>query len=79
MLLIQSFQDSDATPQAYAEYLRHNVEVARRTLLEPVQQWPRGSSHDISRQIIAEAQEAYSVLAIERGLYDATGKLSSFA
>jgi hypothetical protein len=79
MTFVQSFSESDATPTAYVDYLRHTVAVAKRTLAQPEEQWPKGSSHVISRQVISEAQEAYEELALEHGLFDAHGRLASFA
>jgi hypothetical protein len=79
MALVQSFSESDATPTTYVNYLRHTVAVAKRALAQPEQQWPKGSSHVISRQVIFEAQEAYEELALEHGLFDAHGRLAAFA
>ena len=72
-------RDCDTTPAQYARYLRDTYANAKRTLTLPEQQWPRGSSHDISRAIMAECDEAHADLALEFGLFDAYGRLAEFA
>ncbi len=72
-------RDFETTPARYAAYLRDTYENSKRILGEPVQQWPRGSSHDISRQIMEEAQERYEDIVLEFGTFDAHGKLNGFA
>jgi hypothetical protein len=74
-----SQRDFETAPQRYANYLRDTQANARRTLQEPEQKWPRGSSHDISRQIIDECQEAYEELVLDFGVFDAHGRLVEFA
>ena len=72
-------RDFDSTPAQYAKYLLDSRLNARRILSLPVQQWPRGSSHEISRAIIAECGEAHDDIALEFGLYSADGKLVDYA
>jgi len=72
-------RDFDTTPTRYAEYLRDTYSNAKRILSLPEQQWPRGSSHNISRAIMAECDEAYGDLALEFGLFNANGKLVDYA
>lgn len=72
-------RDFDTTPARYAQYLSDTRDNAERTLSLPDQQWPRGSSHDISRAIIAECDEAHHDLALEFGLYSAAGTLVGWA
>lgn len=72
-------RDFDSTPARYVQYLRDSYNNAKRILSEPVQQWPRGTSHEISRAIMAECQEAHEDIALEFGLYSAEGKLVDYA
>ena len=74
-----SERDFETTPARYAEYLRDTYSNAKRNLSLPEQKWPRGSSHDISRAIMAECDEAYGDLALEFGLFNADGHLAEFA
>jgi hypothetical protein len=39
-----------------ASYERSRIECAQRTLAAPATQWPAGSSHDVARDIIEDAQ-----------------------
>ncbi len=72
-------RDFDSTPAQYVRYLRDTQRAAEATLTKPVQKWPRGSSHDISRAIISECAEAYEDIVLEFGLFDAHGRLADFA
>jgi hypothetical protein len=72
-------RDFDDTPAQYVRYLRDSYANAERILSLPEQKWPRGSSHDISRAIMAECQEAHDDIALEFGLYSAEGKLIDYA
>jgi hypothetical protein len=72
-------RDFDSTPAQYVQYLRDSHNYAKRILSLPVQQWPRGSSHEISRAIMAECAEAHDDIALEFGLYSAEGKLVDYA
>ncbi len=72
-------RDFETTPSRYAQYLRDTYRNAERNLSLPEQKWPRGSSHDISRAIMAECDEAYGDLALEFGLFNADGRLAEFA
>ena len=72
-------RDFDTTPERYAAYLRDTHAAAKRTLEAPAQQWPRGSSHEIARAIMAECDEALGDLSIEFGLFNADGRLVAFA
>ena len=71
-------RDFDCSPASYAEYLRATEASARRTLEQPEAKWPRGSSHEISRQILDECQDAYAGLALDFGLFDLHGRLVGF-
>lgn len=72
-------RDFDSTPAKYVQYLRDSHSNAKRILSMPEQQWPRGSSHEISRAIMAECEEAHDDIALEFGLYSAEGKLVDYA
>lgn len=74
-----SERDFDTSPARYAKYLRDTYKNAERTLSLPVQNWPKGSSHEIARAIMMECQEAHDDLALEFGLYSAEGKLVDYA
>jgi hypothetical protein len=79
MNLVEPFDTVDGDPERYVEYLRDCWRNAARILREPVQQWPRGDSHSISREIQAIAQEYASDMAIDYGLFNAYGKLTGYA
>lgn len=66
-------------PEHYAQYLRETYKNSKRILGLPEQQWPKGSSHEISRQIMQECDEAYCDLNLTYGLYDAFGKLVGYS
>jgi hypothetical protein len=78
-MFVESFAESDVTPEHYASYLRDKLRNAERILSLPVQTWPKGSSHDIARAIIDECQEHYSNLVLDHGQFTAYGQLAGFA
>lgn len=77
--LVEPFDRVDGDPARYVEYLRDCYRTAARILREPVQQWPRGDSHSISREIQALATEYAFDVKLEFGLFDAYGKLTGYA
>lgn len=72
-------RDFETTPARYAEYLKDTYANAQRTLSMPVQQWPRGNSHEISRAVMLECEEAICDLRLEFGLFNSEGKLAGYA
>lgn len=72
-------RDFDCTPARYAQYLRDSHSNAKRILSLPEQQWPRGSSHDISRGIMDECEDAICNLRLEFGLFNLDFKLVGYA
>lgn len=72
-------RDFDTTPERYVAYLRDTHAAAKNTLAKPAEQWPRGSSHEVSRAIIHECDMAYEDVVLEFGLFSAEGKLVGFA
>lgn len=76
--LVQSFADSDSTPAQYLQYLRHQYRVARRTLAQPVEQWPTGTSHEISRETMALCEEHAFDLKVTHGKFNANGQFAGF-
>jgi hypothetical protein len=77
--LVQPFDTVDGNPARYVEYLRDCWRCAARTLRRPVEQWPAGDSHSVSREIQALAQGYASDMAVEYGLFDAYGRLTGYA
>ena len=73
-----SEKDVDVTPKTYIKYLRDTFNNAKGNLALPEQQWPRGSSHDISRAIMEECEDLYFDTVLEYGLFSAYGKLIDF-
>lgn len=72
--------EPDGDPARYVDFLRDAYRNARRILREPEQQWPRGSSHDISRAIMADAEIIAADMAVEYGLFDPfTGRVVGYA
>ena len=71
-------RDFGTTPEQYAAFLREQVAWAKKTLARPSEQWPRGSSHDIARQLVDECENAFDDLRLEFGLYSADGRLVGF-
>lgn len=69
----------DTTPTKYVQYLRDTWLCASNTLKQPVQNWPRGDSHTISRAIQSECEAAHEDIALEFGEYDACGCLTGYA
>jgi hypothetical protein len=78
-MFVEAYQPCDTTPAHYVQYLRDTKRNAERILSEPVQNWPKGTSHDISRQIIDECAEHYENLVLDFGEFTAYGKLAGFA
>ena len=76
--LVQPF-DRIGDPAQYVEYLRACYRTANRTLREPVQQWPRGDSHSVSREIQALAIQYATDVQLEFGLFNAYGQLTGYA
>ena len=77
---IAPFDTLDGDPARYVEFLRDTYRNAKRILREPVQQWPRGSSHDISRAIMLDAEIIAQDMAIDYGLFDPfTGRVVDYA
>lgn len=73
-------RDFECTPKRYEQYLKDTYANAKRTLEMPEQQWPRGSSHEISRAIMSECEDAACDLRLEFGLFDPfTGKCVDLA
>lgn len=72
-------RDFETTPARYAQYLRDSYNNAKCILSDPVQQWPRGTSHEIARAIMAECELAHDDLALEFGLFTPYGKLAGYA
>lgn len=68
--------DFETTPAKYAEYLKHEVNNAKKILAEPEVQWSIGSSHVFSQKVIAECKFAYQNLIIDFGLWDADGRFT---
>lgn len=67
--LIAPFDTLDGDPARYVEFLRDTYRNARRLLNEPEQQWPTGSSHEISRQIMADAELIAADMAVDYGQF----------
>lgn len=78
MPLIEPFDTLDGDPARYVEYLRDCWRTAANTLRQPVQHWPRGTSHDVARQIQALAHARAQDMAIDYGLFDANGRLTGY-
>lgn len=74
-----STRDFETSPSRYVEYLRDAYRNAEKTLSQPVQQWPKGSSYEIAHAIMLECEEAHYDVALEFGLYDVNGKLIGYA
>lgn len=72
-------RDFETTPTEYAKYLKSTYDNAKRILSLPVENWPRGTSHEISSFIISECEDAICDLKLEFGLFNADGKLVGFA
>lgn len=72
--------EPDADPARYVEFLRDTYRNARRILREPEQQWATGSSHEISRRLMTEAEIIANDIAVEYGLFDPfTGKVVGYS
>lgn len=79
MSFITSFDPVDGNPARYVEFLRDTYRNAKRILREPVQQWPRGTSHEIAKAQMLEAEEKAQDMMLDYGLFDAYGKLTGYA
>ena len=71
--------EPDQDPAKYIEHLRDIWRNAARHLRQPVQQWPAGDSHTISRNLQLEAQAIAMDMAVEYGIYDAYGRLTGYS
>lgn len=65
-----SAREFDTTPKQYEQYLRDTYANAKETFAKPVQNWPRGTSHEIARAIMSECEAAICDLRLEFGLFD---------
>ena len=68
----------DTPAKVYAKYLYDTKKTAEETLLKPVQNWPKGTSHEISRIVITEVESAAFDLNLNYGTFDANGKVNGY-
>ena len=79
MSFIAPFDPVDGEPARYVEFLRDTYRNAKRILSMPVQQWPRGSSHEIAQAQMLEAEANAQDMMLDYGIFDAYGKLTGYA
>lgn len=79
MSFIAAYDPVDGDPGRYVEFLRDTYRNAKRIMSLPVQQWPRGSSHEISRGMMIEAEAKAQDMMLQYGVFDAYGKLTGYA
>ena len=70
-------RDFDTTPAQYADFVQGQIAWANWILSQPVAQWPRGSSHELARQLIDECQTALEDLRLD-GKYFADGTFAGY-
>lgn len=75
---ITPYDPSIFTTKTYVRYLESCIHAAKANLAKPVIAWPNGSSHEISKAMIAECESSYADMVIQYGLFDAYGKLVDF-